>query len=175
MSLLLLLACQTGPDLPDYGPVPDFSLTDQTGATVRSADLKGHPWLANFIFTSCATICPMLSTQMAGFQAEFADWPALRLVSFTVDPARDTPEVLASYGARFGAQAGRWYFLTGPPDVVKTVVTDGFKQMMEAVLKADGTPDVLHSQRYVVVDDAGMIRGFPSEEAEIREILKALR
>lgn len=152
--------------LPVLGEVPAFTLTDATGASVTTASLRGAVWVADFIFTSCPDVCPLLSTHMAEVQARYASTPGVRLVSFSVDPGTDTPPVLAAYGARFGADPARWSFLTGPIETLKPVVVDGFKMMLERVEPpaSGATPapaTVLHGERFVVVDKLGRIRAYP--------------
>lgn len=164
----LLLACFGGSPpvepLPVLGEVPAFSLTDATGAPVTTDGLRGKVWVADFIFTSCPDVCPVLSAHMAEVQARYAGNDGVRLVSFSVDPGTDTPPVLAAYGARFGADPARWHFLTGPIDTLKPVVVDGFKMMLERVearVEPPAPATVLHGERFVVVDKRGLIRAYP--------------
>lgn len=167
--ILWLLACFAGAPpavepLPVLGEVPAFSLTDATGATVTAADLRGKVWVADFIFTSCPDVCPVLSAHMAEVQGHYAGNDRVRLVSFSVDPGTDTPPVLAAYGARFGADPVKWSFLTGPIDTLKPVVVDGFKMMLERVdarVEPPAPATVLHGERFVVVDEEGRIRAYP--------------
>ena len=163
--ILWLLACATGPSVeelyPKLGEVPSFSLTDATGATVTNATLAGKVWVADFMFTSCPDVCPLLATHMSEVQAHYAHDDRVRLVSFSVDPTTDTPPVLATYGQRFGADSKRWLFLTGPNDAVQTVVVEGFKIAMQQVSQEGEPRRVLHGERFVVVDPAGAIRGYP--------------
>ncbi|MDP2305171.1 MAG: SCO family protein [Pseudomonadota bacterium] len=170
----MLLACAGGTPtvelLPVLGVVPPFMLTDTTGATITTESLRGAVWVADFIFTSCPDVCPVLSAHMAEVQAHYVGNPRVRLVSFSVDPDTDTPPVLAAYGARFGADPARWSFLTGPADTLEAVVVDGFKMMLERVEARGGAPGgsaapapatVLHGERFVVVDTLGRIRAYP--------------
>lgn len=163
--ILWLLACAGGPDTealyPPLGEVPAFSLQDQSGAVVTKASLAGKVWVADFMFTSCPDVCPVLAMHMAEVQARYAGDDRVRLVSFSVDPTTDTPPVLAAYGQRFGADPARWFFLTGPIEDVKAVVVDGFKLAMERVSQEGEPRKVLHGERFVVVDEAGRIRGYP--------------
>src|SRR6185369_9277822 len=99
------------PVWPEEG-VADFSFTECHGQTVTKADLLGKPWLACFIFTQCAGPCPRVSEQMAVLQKRLKELD-VRLVSFTVDPDRDTPEVLRAYADKYGADPEKWWFLTG--------------------------------------------------------------
>src|SRR5579871_6239691 len=97
-SLALLAGCAAHAGLPSYAVVPDFTLTDQNGAPFQSAaKLNDVVWVADFIFTNCGGPCPRMSSQMHQVQTALADVPNIRLVSFTVDPERDTPAVLAAY------------------------------------------------------------------------------
>jgi protein SCO1/2 len=164
ITLLSLFAC-TGPSSeeawPVLGQVPSFSLTDGQNATVTDQTLRGKVWVADFIFTSCPDVCPVLQTHMAEVQAHYAKEDRVRLVSFSVDPGTDTPPVLAAYGARFGADPAKWLHLTGPIGDIKTVVVSGFKIAMERVSQEGEPSRVLHGERFVVVDEEGRIRGYP--------------
>ncbi|MSS73026.1 MAG: redoxin domain-containing protein [Candidatus Latescibacteria bacterium] len=144
--------------LPVYGSVPDFELTERSGRTVRLADLKGRIWVADFIFTSCAGPCPMLSQQMSGFQTALARAPEIRLVSFSVDPERDTPAVLSEYAARYKADRERWLFLTGDRTTVYRLIREGFRLTVEEEPESEG--QILHSLRFALVDRAGQVRGY---------------
>lgn len=113
---------------PILGALPPFALTDQRGAPFGTRELAGKVWVADFIFTSCAQACPLLSERMAevGRRARHLG-PDFHLVSFTVDPERDTPARLAEYGARYGANPIAWSFLTGPANAIQAAVVGGFK------------------------------------------------
>ena len=108
---LVLAGCSGKPPLPAYGVVPDFTLTDQNGAAFQStARLNKKVWVADFIFTNCPGPCPRMSSQMHQVQAALDGNDAVRFVSFTVDPARDTPPVLAAYAKHFEAAPGKVVF-----------------------------------------------------------------
>lgn len=166
MWALWLVACGAPPPERLF-EVPEFQLTERSGARVDRATLQNRVWVAGFVFTSCPGPCPMLSAQMATIQTHYAADPDFRLVSFTVDPATDRPEVLRSYADRFGADPERWLFLTGDPQVVQTVVVSGFKTMLERLPTVDGqAPNVMHSERFLLVDRKGWVRAIldPKEE-----------
>jgi protein SCO1 len=115
-SAIALAGCAARAGLPSYSVVPDFTLTDSTGARFDSAtQLHGLVWIADFIFTNCTGPCPRMSSQMHQVQTALSGVDGVRLVSYTVDPDRDTPQVLADYAKRFQAEPGRWFFLTGSP------------------------------------------------------------
>jgi protein SCO1 len=155
---LTALHIRTEPELPVYGSVPDFTLTERSGRSVRLADLRGRVWVADFVFTSCGGPCPLLSRRMADLQKRFADRPMLQLVSITVDPDRDTPEALRAYAERYAAQAERWWFLTGPKPDVAGLVRNGFH--LAAEMPEGSEQDITHSTRFVLVDPGGRIRGY---------------
>src|SRR5215831_12793996 len=102
-----------GNPLPVYGQIASFTLTNQNGRSVTLADLKGHVWVADVIFTRCAGPCLKMSRQMKKLQNNLAATTGTRLVSLTTDPLYDTPPVLKKYAERFGADPNRWLFLTG--------------------------------------------------------------
>src|ERR1700686_554401 len=114
--VLSLTACsrQTS-SLPVYYDVPAFDLVAQDGQAFDSKVLSGKIWVADFIYTTCPGPCPRMTSQMHEVQKATAKMQGVKLVSFTVDPERDTPPVLAEYAKMHGASAERWYFLTGPP------------------------------------------------------------
>jgi protein SCO1/2 len=147
----LLGACGREQPLPVLGQVPAFQLTDQLGRPFTRSALDGHVWVADFIFTHCEGPCPRMSSHMRAIQKETD--ANVRLVSFTVDPARDTPPVLESYGRNFGADDSRWRFLTGDPATLNTLDHDAFH------LGSVGA-GLDHSTRFVLVDGKGRIRGY---------------
>lgn len=144
--------------LPVLGTLPPFSLTERAGRSVSAADLAGQVWIADFIFTRCPDICPALTAQMARLQTTLP--PAsdpVRLVSFSVDPAHDTPAVLRDYATRSGARDG-WLFLTGSRDQLALLLREGFRLAF-----ADDGPasaPITHSDRFVLVDRELRIRGY---------------
>ncbi len=156
---LALAGCTDAAPPPVLQSVSDFRLVDQTGAPFGSEELAGRVWVANFVFTTCPSVCPMLTQQMANLdrrlQARDLD---VRLVSFSVDPENDTPEVLRAYAARHGADATRWRFLTGPREAVKAAVEGGLRMRMGEREAPGG--DIAHGMHFVLVDGQGRLRGF---------------
>ena len=143
-----------------YGPAPRFSLVERSGSLVSAGDLRGQVWVADFIYTRCQDTCPLQSRAMASLQADLRSYGDLRLVSITVDPLTDTPETLARYADRYGADPERWLFLTGGVAEIRRIVQDGFR--LSAAPAGGETPDpvVFHSARFVLVDRTGEIRGY---------------
>ena len=165
----LWTGCSRSTDIPSYYPLPEFSLTDQAGKSVTLHDLAGRVWVADFIFTSCGGTCPLMTAKMRKLQDVLP--PAIRLVSLTVDPARDTPEILAAYAGEHGAAVDRWLFLTGDKQALYDLCVKGFKLPLET---EGGTPaePIVHSTRFVLVDKRGEIRGYYSgtEEDELKRL-----
>jgi protein SCO1/2 len=142
--------------LPGLGTVPPFSLTAESGAAVNEQLFRDRISVVDFIFTSCSGICPMMSGRMAWLQEELGDRNDIQFVSFSVDPETDTPEVLTEYGKRYGAVPGRWTFLTGDRALIYSVSKEGFKLGLDT----EGDDAILHSQKFVLVDRQGTIRGY---------------
>ncbi len=153
--------------------VPDFALTNQKEQTVELPDLKGKIWIADFIFTHCPTICPIMTEEMAKLQSEFSADPVY-FVSFTVDPERDTPDVLMRYAVQYGADQERWYFLTGDKEQIYKLANKGFK--LAAADHGGGFP---HSSRFALVTSDGYIHDYYDSRSKpmmnnLRKDVKAL-
>ena len=171
LAFITLTGCASGPSLPSYGVVPDFRLTDQSGSVVDSKQqLDGKVWVANFIFTNCGGPCPRMSSQYRQLGSEVPGGSDFRLVSFTIDPARDTPEALSAYGKRFSADKERWALLTGAARDLEKLSFDTFHQA-----RIDGSLE--HATRFVLVDRRSRIRGYydSADPEKMRELLSHIR
>jgi protein SCO1/2 len=140
-----------------YGTVPAFVLTNQDGQPFGSTQLLGKIWIADFIYTTCPGPCPMISSRMSELQKPL-EKTDVHLVSFTVDPARDTPQVLRGYADKLQAEPGRWDFLTGPQSTIYDLSRNGFKVAISDGSEEKGLP--VHSTRLILVDRHGEIRGY---------------
>lgn len=152
----------SGADIPDYGSVVNFTLTNQHGEVVSLSDLKGKVWIADIIFTRCPGPCARMTRQMKELQDSLPATGDLKLVSLTTDPDFDTPPVLRQYAERFGADTNRWMFLTGSKAQLGRAAIDGLK--LAAVEKKpeerESADDLfIHSTIFVVVDRQGKLRG----------------
>ena len=153
-SLVALAGCAAHAGLPSYAVVPDFTLTDQTGAAFESATkLNKNIWVADLIYTSCPGPCPRMSSQMHQVQTALASIENVRLVSFTIDPKTDTPPVLKEYASHFNAEPGRWFFLTGAEDKLQHLSRDVF-------MLGDIGGNLEHSTRFVLIDRQSRVRGY---------------
>jgi protein SCO1/2 len=168
-------------DLPHLGQVPAFALVDQAGQPFAAGELDGKVWVADFVFTSCAEICPRLTGEMAKLQRYLINRGAdgrARLVSVSVDPERDTPERLAAYAKGFQADPRVWKFLTGPSKQIEEAVVRGFKMGLEKEPEGDSF-SILHGTKFVLVDARGAIRGYydsnePMQMEKLRIDLQSL-
>lgn len=157
-----------------YGAVPEFSLIERSGKQITLADLRGSVWVADFIYTTCTDTCPMQTAAMARLQEEWHDKEELKLVSFSVDPEKDTAEVLSRYADRYGADGQHWLFLTGAKEEISRLVQKGFKLSAAPVVNAGNSESVIiHSPRFVLVDKQAQIRGYyDSRDQQALERLK---
>ncbi|GMU60204.1 MAG: hypothetical protein AMXMBFR34_19670 [Myxococcaceae bacterium] len=159
--------------LPELWPVPDFSYLDQHGKTVTPQSLRGQVWVANFIFTQCRTVCPLLTSKMVQLQRLLAGVD-VRFVSVSVDPAHDTPEVLKAYQQKWAPEETRWTLLSTDEKTLP-VTAAGFKI---AAAQSDGGVDpIIHSAVFVLVDGRGVVRGaFSSEDrADFLALVRAAK
>ncbi len=143
----------TDQSLPVLFKAPVFSLTDQDGKPFANAQLAGQPWVADFIFTQCASLCPLMSSRLSALQDRIPS--RVRFVSFSVDPEHDTPAALTEYAQKYHAQTGRWTFLTGEAKEEMRIVA-GMKMYVKA---AEGANPIEHSPYFVLVDGSGNVRG----------------
>lgn len=148
------------PQVPSYGQVPEFSFTDPSGQPFSSQALDGQTWVVEFFFTHCPTICVELTRAMKQLDGQLP--PELRLVSITVDPEQDSPEVLRQYIEKNEINTSRWTFLTGPLDQVEAAVVQGFKLPMQKADPGEGQDlmAITHGSRLVLVDGQRRIRGY---------------
>ncbi len=167
LAALFLTGCARRDSLPILGEVPDFQLISQSGQTITRRQLDGKPWVASFMFTSCTGPCPRMNYQLSRLQRATRD---IRLVSFTVDPAGDTPSVLSEYAKRYQAEPERWFFLTGDQKTLNMLDYDAFK-----LGNVDGSFE--HSTRFVLVDGQGRIRAYYTTEdgSPVERIVKDLK
>lgn len=158
LALLAVAACARQPELPRLFPVPDAALVDESGRPFRLGSLKGKVVVYDFIFTNCAGTCPIMTSQMRKLTRMVdADAP-VRFVSISVDPARDTPQVLQTYAARHRNDP-RWTFLTGDRETIIRLSVEGFKLAAGDAVPSGAEP-ILHSSKFAVADKTGTIREY---------------
>ncbi len=151
---------------PVIGQLPEFSLVDAAGKPFGSADLRGQVWIASFFFTRCPSVCPLLMSRVAELQSRYArdHIDGIRLVSISVDPVRDTPEVLRAAAPGYGVDPTRWTLLTGAPERVRDLCVEGFHVPgFDGEAMANG--DIPHTTKVVLVDAQQRIRGYYETDA----------
>ena len=140
-----------------YHTIPPFEFIDQNGQLFSSKALEDKIYVANFFFATCPTICPKMSTNMLQVQDRFQDRDDFRLLSFTVNPEHDTPEVLKEYAEKVHATDGVWTFLTGNKDSIYSVGFNGYFVSAQKDSIAPG--GFLHSSNLMLIDGEGRLRG----------------
>ena len=147
--------CQAtqGKALPVLGQVLDFRLYDTEGKEFGLTQLKGKVWVADFIFTTCGGICPLMSQNMAAIYRALEPQNDIQFVSISVNPTYDSPDVLKDYAKRYQADTNKWHFLTGSAEAIRDLAANGFKI---------GSVDepAFHSGYFVLVDQKSQIRGY---------------
>ena len=180
---LLFMVQQRPAELPPpLAHLPDFELVDQEDRTVRGKDLQGKVVVLDFIFTRCPDVCPAMSSRMAQLDKRLQGMRLkghpITLVSVSVDPDYDTPSVLSLYADRYEADSNRWRFLTGPQDEIDALLG---ALMLAAVVDPNmsgdgGVPTIAHSQRFVLIDAFGGVRGFYApHEGETDQLIGGIR
>ncbi|MBL5801596.1 SCO family protein [Bacillus sporothermodurans] len=160
--------------------IENFTFTDQNGEKLGLKDLKGNVWVADFMFTSCADICPQLTKYMRDLQKEIKKkgYDDVHFVSFSVDPEVDKPKALKNYASKFEADFSTWHLLTEySQDKIKDFAMDNFKNI---IVKPENDTQVVHGTSFYLVNKDGEVvkdystqNGFPL--SEIVKDIKALR
>jgi protein SCO1/2 len=158
-----------------FQQIPDFRFISQEGKTVTQQDLNDQVYVANFIFSSCKDICKKMTSQMSRVQEAFREEPAVKLVSYTVDPDRDSVATLKRYADQYGANADKWYFLTGPKAEIYQLAQQGYK--LPAMAAPSVIPDFIHSDKFILVDKQKRVRGIynGTEPEEIDRLITEIK
>jgi protein SCO1/2 len=155
-SIAFLSGCSDpASKLPNYGHIPEFTMTDADGRAFTNKDLAGKVWIVDFIYTNCPAECPRMSSQMRRLAERLKNEADVRLLSISVDPARDTPPVLKAFAHRYGGANEQWVFLTGTPDTVHRIAYETFHV-------GDVLGKIEHSTKFIAVDKRGNLRGYYS-------------
>ncbi|MCA9014891.1 MAG: DUF420 domain-containing protein [Planctomycetaceae bacterium] len=166
-----------GPIWPEEG-IEDFSLTERSGKTVTKKDLLGKPWVACFVFTRCAGPCPRVSGQFYQLQKDLKDLD-FKLVTITVDPKNDTPEVLTQYAESVGADPEKWLFLTGDQKDIFHLIEKSFLMPVQENTGPARKPgfEVIHTTNVMLVDKNGRVLGKYNavNDEELAALRKAVR
>jgi protein SCO1/2 len=143
-------------DLLEIGPVPEFILTNQDNKTITNKDYLGKVYVVEFFFTTCPTICPKMNESMLQLQNEFYGNPSFGIASITIDPTKDTPQVLKEHADLLGVKHYNWHFLTGDKEYIYSLANKGFNLYAGENNKAAGGFE--HSGLFALIDKEGKIR-----------------
>ena len=160
---LLALGCskRKAEDIPVLSTLPEFALLDQDEQPFTRDSMEGQIWVSAFVFTHCRSTCPRLTAHMKGLQTRVSDVPSVNLVSVSVDPRNDTPEVIKAYMQKNDLDESNWRFVTGEEEVIRRVVVEGFKVPIgDEDSRAAGSDDIMHSNSFVLVDPDTQVRGY---------------
>ncbi|MEZ0483063.1 SCO family protein [Fibrella aquatica] len=159
--------------------VPGFSLIDQNGKVATQEITKGKIHVADFFFTRCGTICPKIQLSLSRVQEIFKERSDVVLLSYSVDPENDKPTQLKAYADKMGAKAGVWYFLTGDKAQIYNLAQRGYFLPVVDHGVSYGKPDetFIHSEKLVLVDKEGIIRGFydGTDKKDVERLIVEIR
>ncbi len=172
LTSVLFVACQERAKLPFLGPesinkdgktvthsIPAFSFVNQDGQVLTNSDFDGKVYVADFFFTSCPTICPVMKTQMLRIYEHFEANPDVKILSHTIDPAHDSVSVLKDYRNRLGVKGSQWQFVTGDQDKIYDIAAKGYmaSAMEDSTDVASG--GFIHSGAFLLIDKNRRVRG----------------
>lgn len=156
-----------------YHKIADFALTNQNGQRVTQEDYKDHIYVADFFFTTCQTICPIMTDHMVEIQEELASDTLVKLLSHSVIPTYDTPEVLKKYALEKGVDDRKWNLVTGSQEEIFTLARKSYL----AVKDIPGTEDdldMVHTENFMLIDKKSQIRGYydGTDDEAIKDLLE---
>ena len=161
-------------NIPDF-KVPAYQFINQDSLTVDNSFTDGKIWVAHYFFTTCPTICPAMISGMSDVQEQFKNNSELRIVSFTVDPKTDTPEVLKNYAENRGIDTQQWQLATGDKKLLYRFARKGL--FIEATYGDGGANDFIHSEKLVLIDSNNRIRGYydGTESSDIKLLINDIQ
>ena len=149
------------PDLATIGVVPAFSFTDQNQKTITNQTFKDKVYIVEFFFTTCPSICPIMTENMIKIQNDFLGNPKVGIASFSIDPTHDTPQVLKEYDKNKGITKPQWHLLTGEKEEIFKLANEGFNLYVGEASEVEGGFE--HSGFFALVDQEGNIRSRKDE------------
>jgi protein SCO1/2 len=151
-----------------FHEIPPFSLINQNGEVVTEKAVKGKVYVVDYFFTTCQSICPIMSKQLDRVYKEQKD---VLILSHTVDPETDTPAILKEYASKFQADPKRWIFLTGGKPELYNLARTGY--LLDAQEGNGGAEDFIHTQNFALIDKKGRIRGYydGTDSSSVNELI----
>jgi protein SCO1 len=155
-----------------YHTVKDFHFIDQDGRSVSQKDLDGSVYVADFFFTTCHSICPIMSNQMERIYTKYKDNPEVKFLSHTVDPEIDTVKQLKEYAIKHNADSKQWMFVTGDKKELYDVARTGY--FLDAQQGDGGPDDFIHTQNFALIDKDKRIRGYydGTDSTDVDQLIK---
>jgi len=151
--------------------ISDFNLINQNGEVITKEDFEGKIYVADFFFTRCQTICPIMAVNMKDLQEEFKSDPDLKFLSHSVTPVMDSVTVLRAYADKNEAIDGKWEITTGDKRHIYELARKSYFAVLD---EGDGgDQDFIHTEQFILVDQEGQIRGFydGTEKEEMQRII----
>ena len=160
--------------------IADFSFTNQNGKLITQKDYENTIYVADFFFTTCPTICPKMTDNMVWLQKQLKNYPKVKLLSFSVTPDIDTPEVLKKYAIEKGVDDSRWNLVTGDKSAIYYLARKSYLAVKTG--KPEEMYDMVHTENFILVDKNKRIRGFydgtnldqPSEDEKTKNMQQLL-
>ncbi|WP_210365072.1 SCO family protein [Bacillus sp. REN3] len=177
VSILLASGCGNKIEGAKNYPIEEFKFTSHEGKQFGTKDLEGKIWIADFVFTNCADVCPPMTANMLKLQDKVKEegLKDVEFVSFSVDPEVDDPETLAAYGKQFNVDFANWTFLTGySQEDIETFAKENFKTIVKKPQEGD---QVIHGTDFYLVDqDSKMVKYYTGlKEVPFDEIIKDIK
>ena len=161
--------------------IGNFSFTNQDGITITEKEIENKVFVAEYFFSTCKSICPIMNQQMQRIQKTYKGNKSVKILSFTVDPETDNSETLKTYAVQHGYQKGQWHFLTGTKSSLYSLARKSFFVLKpaEATNLGDAGSDFIHTNNFVLVDKKKRIRGYydgtnPDEITELIQDIELL-
>ncbi|MBD1384928.1 SCO family protein [Mucilaginibacter rigui] len=158
-----------------YQTIPDFKFVNQYGDTITQTSLKGDIYVADFFFTTCPSICPIMHRNMLNVYNEFKNVPDFKIISHTIDPKHDSVAVMKKYADKLGISGNSWWLLQGNKEQTYEL---GQKNYLVAVKQDDGTPGgYVHQGWFVLVDKQKRIRGYydGTDEKQVAKLIEDIK
>jgi protein SCO1/2 len=154
-----------------FHSIPDFSFTNQNGQTFTQEGVEGKVYVCDYFFTTCPSICPIMTKQMDRIYDAWEDNPDVMILSHTVDPETDTPAQLKEYASKYNPDPSKWFFLTGEKEDLYTLARKGY--LLDAAESFGGEEDFIHTQNFALIDKNRRIRGFydGTDEKEVDQLI----
>lgn len=155
-----------------YHTIQNFSFINQDGKTITEKDFEGSVYVTDFFFTTCHSICPIMSTQMERVAANFKGNSEVKFLSHTVDPEIDTVEQLKSYALKHNANVKQWMFVTGEKQSLYEIARTGY--LLDASEGNGGPDDFIHTQNFALIDKNKHIRGYydGTDSTQMNQLIK---